>query len=375
MDLFSNSESVSVVPSADRPALSKAQKTFNSLIAKIEKQRLLLAEWEAAVPRYQQRHLAVLTPLITESTRLWREFVFGLDRACSFKPLGKADRVLLEEMVRELARELAGEGDDAEMKALYNRYGGDFDQEKSAALSGMKSLFESSLGMDLGDGLDMSDPEAFMEQMRAKLEREEEAHQEARRAAKPQRAKTAKQRAKEEMLLAEEQRVSQSLREIYRKLVSALHPDRELDADERVRKTKLMQQVNQAYERKDLLALLELQLKVEHIDQAALNSLSEERLGYFNKLLKEQLGEIEAQVFQITDEVRHNLGLRHGRPLAPVSMMRELDADIAEIRAYLRGIEADMKAIRDAVCLKAWLKRARREWRVREDDDFSGYPF
>ena len=50
---------------------------------------------------------------------------------------------------------------------------------------------------------------------------------------------------------------SQSVRDVYRKLVSALHPDREADGAERERKTALMQRANQAYERNDLLELLD----------------------------------------------------------------------------------------------------------------------
>jgi hypothetical protein len=42
-------------------------------------------------------------------------------------------------------------------------------------------------------------------------------------------------------------------------LASALHPDRQTDAQQREVKTGLMQQANQAYARSDLLALLALQ--------------------------------------------------------------------------------------------------------------------
>ncbi len=369
MDLFSDSDSISVVPSRERPQLSKAQKSFNTLIGKIEKQRALLLEWEAAVPRYQQRHLAKLTPLIEEATRLRRAVVFGLDRARSFKQLGKADRCLVEDLVREWAGELAAENGDAEMKVIYNRYGGDFDLEMSDAASGMKAMLEDTLGLDLGDDLDMSDPDAFLEQMRARLE------EEAKAAARPQRKKTAKQQAREDKLREEEQRVNQSLREIYRKLASALHPDRELDLEERARKTELMQRVNQAYDKKDLLALLELQMKIEHIDQATLNHLSEERLGYFNKILKEQLRELEDRAFQISDGVMLDLGIDSYRRLTPATMMRELDADIARTRAYLRDIKADLKAIQEATTLKAWLKQLRRHRSVMAEDDFDGIPF
>jgi len=370
MDLFSDSDSISVVPTRARPKLSKAQKTFNTLIGKIEQQRAQLAGWEAAVPRVQQRYVAEMTPLIEKATRLRRELVFALDRAHSEKQLAKAERRLVADLVRDWASELVDETGDAEMKALYNRYGGDFDAEEAATLSGMKTML-GDLGLDLGDGLDTSNPEAFFSQMHARLEKEAE-EAAVKEPTRPQRKKTAKQLAREEKLREEEQRVNQSLREIYRKLASALHPDRELDPEERARKTNLMQQVNQAYDKKDLLALLGLQLKIEHIDQAALNSLSEERLAHFNKILKEQLRELEDQVFHFTYEIRLNLGIDPYSSLAPATLMRNLDADIAQARKELREIEADLKAIQEIATLKAWLKRMRRHQR---NDDFADVPF
>src|SRR5690606_20305824 len=81
---------------------------------------------------------------------------------------------------------------------------------------------------------------------------------------------------------------SVSVREVYRKLVSALHPDREIDAAERKRKTRLMQRANQAYERNDLLELLALQIETEQIDAAALASVPEERLKHYNQVLLDQ---------------------------------------------------------------------------------------
>jgi hypothetical protein len=72
-----------------------------------------------------------------------------------------------------------------------------------------------------------------------------------------------------------------------------LHPDRETDPQERERKNALMQRVNQAYSKNSLLQLLELQLELEHIDQSAINNLSEDRLKHYNKILKEQVKELD----------------------------------------------------------------------------------
>ncbi len=56
------------------------------------------------------------------------------------------------------------------------------------------------------------------------------------------------------------------LRNMYRKLASALHPDRARDEAERVHKTALMGQVNAAHDAKDLLTLMRLQLLTQTPD-------------------------------------------------------------------------------------------------------------
>ncbi len=157
-----------------------------------------------------------------------------------------------------------------------------------------------------------------------------------------------------------------SLREIYRKLASALHPDRELDPAERERKTVLMQRVNQAYDKKNLLQLLELQMEIEHIDQTAINSLSEERLAHYNKILKEQLAELEQQVRFVDYDFKMRFGMDPFSSLKPESLMRHLEQDIVLARQELRDIESDVNATQNLASLKALIKEMRR--RQREDD-------
>ncbi|WP_409015107.1 hypothetical protein [Caballeronia sp. LZ001] len=60
-----------------------------------------------------------------------------------------------------------------------------------------------------------------------------------------------------------------------------------------------MQRANQAYGKNDLLKLLELQLELEHIDQRAINVISEDRLKHYNKILREQLGELDQEILHV----------------------------------------------------------------------------
>jgi len=92
------------------------------------------------------------------------------------------------------------------------------------------------------------------------------------------------------------QGASRAMREVFRKLASELHPDREPDPDERVRKTVLMQRVNQAYAAGDLLALLELQLSIEQIDASTLAGIAQDRLAHYNHVLEAQLQSLQDEL-------------------------------------------------------------------------------
>lgn len=81
-----------------------------------------------------------------------------------------------------------------------------------------------------------------------------------------------------------------------RKLASALHPDRATDAADQAEKTAYMQRVNQAYAAGDLLALMQLQLEIEQVDRSQITAAPPERVRRFNKLLAEQLEEIEEEI-------------------------------------------------------------------------------
>ena len=120
-----------------------------------------------------------------------------------------------------------------------------------------------------------------------------------------------------------------------------------------------MQRVNLAYEKKDLLQLLELQLELEHIDQGALNGLSEDRLKHYNQVLKEQLGELEAEIFRIEGEYKVRLGMPAYFDLRPGALIAMLDNDIARTKVAIGDLKRDLPELKDAKAIKAWLRKFR----------------
>ena len=280
---------------------------------------------------------------------------------------------------------LAGGEDNAELKAIYNRHSGfDFDEEDAEldAATGelMKSMMEGMFGMDFGDA-DVSSMEkmkAFVEEKRESMRSEREEHQREAEARRAKRKKTAKQQAKEEQMQAEAAHLKKSIQEIYRKLATALHPDRETDPAERERKTALMQKVNVAYGNKDLLQLLELQLQVEQIDQAHVNNIAEDRLKHYNKILKDQLQQLQHEVQGIEMVWRMQFNLPPFAIVSPKAVMDQMQAEIRQLKREVAGIKQDFHTFQDIELLKGWLKSYKIPKKHELDGLFSGggsFPF
>jgi hypothetical protein len=360
----SSSKMVRIVDQKERSGLSKAQKLFNRLIKKIDEERKRLAARQAMIPRYQKKYAAELEPLARSYDALRLDMVRLLDKAHGDKLFGKRDKAKISDIICTMAGDLIVENDSDELKKIYNKHSGcDFDTEVEAESASMKSIMEGLFGVDLGDDFDLRSPEKIMaqldEKMHHKLTQEEQGRQHFSERPAP-RKKTAKALAKEAREQEEAQNVSQSIRDVYRKLASALHPDREPDLSERNRKTALMQRVNVAYGNNDLLTLLELQLEVEQIDQSAMNTLSEDRLKYYNKILSEQADELQQEV----SAVAFSFGMRFDLPpvdlSSPDAALRNLEYDIEDIQQDIAGIKDDLISFQDVKNIKAWLRAYRR---------------
>jgi hypothetical protein len=368
-------KAISIVTDKDHQHLSKEQKAFNTLIKKIEEKRASLAAWQEIIPIYQKKYASDYIPLVETSQEIQIELVHCLDRASDQKGLTSTERRMIHDLISGMAGSLAAERDDADLKNIYNKHSGsDYDAEEAASMNGLKSMLEDVIGVDLGDDLDMSSPEEIFKRAQVHMHEQQtqfEAERQAYEERQAKRKKTAKQIAKESQQQAEEQQTSQSIRELYRKLVSALHPDREPDPQERERKTLLMQRINQAYDKNDLLLLLELQLELEHIDQAIINNITAGRLKHYNKILKEQLIELEHEIFITEDMFKAQFGISPFERLTPSTIMRNLAADIVGIQHAIHDLKNDLLAFQDIKMLKAWLKAMRR----RQKMDYIDCPF
>jgi hypothetical protein len=331
-------------------AQSKAQRAFNRLIAQLQQQRLLLAQWQDFGLRYHQRLVHEMAPVQAQLRSARRALMLLLDQlmaADATPKLAKTQRRKLAAWVPHLASLLLEEGPDAEAEALFDRYSDVRHADLlQADLAGAEAVLSRVLGEDAFKDHQAGTMDDLLRHAAQHIAAQAQTEQQdggarAQSSAKGRRAEA--ERLRQE---AATQQAGQSVREVFRKLASALHPDRETDAVERERKTRLMQQANQAYQRNDLLGLLTMQLDLEQIDGQHLINLSEARLAHYNQVLREQLDLLLQEVQTCVEPYRMAMGPGH-RQLTPAAVEIDLTQEITDLRQCAEAIERDTALLRD----------------------------
>ncbi|MDO9106014.1 MAG: J domain-containing protein [Methylovulum sp.] len=364
------SKIVRIDPKAEKKTLSAAQKQFNSLTKQIDRQKKLLLEWQATIPIYHQKVDHEHNVLLDTFNNLRLTWIQTLDQFYDKPLFKKTDKLKIKHLICDICEDLIHGQNSEEVKSLFNKYSDDdydtINEETESAIGElMKGIAKNMFDVDLGDDFDISSPEKFQAHLQEKLREKAEGQPAA--AVKP-RKKTKKQLAKEARQQEEDALASKSVQEVYRKLVAVLHPDREPDAQERERKTELMQRVNTAYDKKDLLQLLELQLEVEQIDAAQLSQMADSRLKYFNKILKDQLAELGQEIYQIEHMFTLQLNMRFYDRLSPQKLLLSLNNDIRQLQADIVSIKQDIDSLENPAAFKAWLKTYKIPKNTRQDD-------
>lgn len=353
---------VRIVTDDKATPLSKNQKTFNRLTARIAEQEKLIAELRVAIERGRQRILADLTPLHNQFDKLRADLVRLFDQMNSRHEFTRPERKKITYLITDIASELIQKGYD-ELTEIHDRYDeGGFEAamaeaDEQSALS-MRRMAEMMFGIEFDPAVDFSDPdtlrEYISEQLRQRTQADQQRQQEAadRQASRP---KSEKQQAREAKKQAEAQNTTKAVRSLYLDLVKAFHPDREPDEAEKIRKTTIMQRVTEAYEKSDLLGLFRLQLEFERIDQAHLEKLADAQLLYYNKILKQQADELDSQLTQVQGELSSLSGGLFGFSTAK-GLDYAINNDIKSMKAAVKSLRLDLSALTDVAQMKAWLK-------------------
>lgn len=345
-------------------ALTPEQKRFNTLARQIERARQTVAAWQENLPLFQQTYVQVVLPLQNSFVTACREWAFTLDALLGQPGWTRTERATLRELICDTAGELLEiNEDDAELKALFDKYSEvDFDTDKQQELQVMKEMTEMFTGLDLGDSADIRTDDDLFQRMSERMAEAATANETKRASRAERRRKTAAEQRRE----TEAQLATQSIREIYRKLASALHPDRELDPARREAKNAMMQRINQAYEAGDLLTLLETQLQIEQVDTSQIARASAQRLNHYNKILTEQLASLKAEVERREYGFRIEFGVEPGSAVNPRKLGRLIDERAGLLRAELAQQQRNSRIVGDRIAMKRWLKEQRQAMREQQ---------
>ncbi len=371
-----------VAIAGSRAALSKAQTTFNQLIERIERRRQLLAHWRAGAERLIQRQQTEMLPLAAEVTQAQAALALKIHAILSGPPragekLGRKQREKLIDLINELIEEVLEVGPRADIEAIHDLYGEmSLDDKRELEMSLAESMMSSLLGKKAVRGHDAKTAEDLLEQLapqlrQAQQQAEEQQVERERKLADKRAAKQAAKRAAggdaahaaapaQSSKAQAAKEASQSVRDVYRKLVSALHPDRASDSADQARRTGQMQRANQAYEAQDLLSLLSLQIEIEQIDANHLEGISDARLAHYNQVLREQLAQLEAEVLQwIEPFVVSTAYVDLKNPPTPEGAEQSYEETLAALREQRDQLRHDVVQFDDPVYLRGFLKDLR----------------
>ncbi len=341
--------------------LSPEQKRFNALIKRIERARAELHAWQQAIPPFRSAYTEQVLPLLVREKQAHRDWLLGLDRNSTQRTWSRADTKTLAGLIHEHAlQQLDERSDDAEVLAIFERAAGqDYASHQRENAAFTTEMFEAPGGVNLGDA-----PIGSAEVEGAADEQDWDRQHAARtRAAERSRAAA---RAKTRQ--GEAARVTQSVRDVYRKLVSELHPDREPDLERSLAKTALMQKVNAAYEQNDLLTLLETQLQLQQLNVETLKALDRATLKRYNSVLAEQLMALEHALELEQRRFAGDFGIGRDQRLEPQRFDALLAQTCKRIRASITRLGQQLAWLRDPAHTRGWLKAVReqdRSWQRR----------
>jgi hypothetical protein len=122
-----------------------------------------------------------------------------------------------------------------------------------------------------------------------------------------------------------------TLSTIYKQLAKVIHPDLEQDPARRAEKERVMQELTAAHRNRDLHALLRLELAWLEGENDRLDALTDEKLGLYLDVLREQVDEAEANLFGVAEEPRFQAVWRFRHPFASLPRDRaEILSEIGE---------------------------------------------
>ena len=325
----------------DSQNLSPQQKKLNRLIEQIEQQKIQLAAWQKAQAEIQQQARKTLVPIYTELHNILFQQLEQLWNSLQHYEFSKADIAQLDDKIQNLAAILKSSQVLSEQQKLKVTQIDQFYQQHAehnqAKKSKKKALIESH------DPMETYDQYLEYEQVDVDLDGYEYDEQQHELEREQHRLNRQKQKREQAQKMAE-----QSLKTVYLKIASIIHPDREQDEQLKVEKTVMLQHANQAYEQQDLFYLLKLQIQVEQNRGVTQKGLSNEQAKFYKLALDAQKQQLDGQIDDIIESLdwtkqAKSKAQKFLNPIQIADMYKKLEADCVELKQQVKWEKERLK--------------------------------
>ncbi len=276
-------------------SLSKKQQIFNRLVKRIENLQRQLEEDTAKMEELNKLYDQEITPHVMELSSLKIQLCHLLDVKRKGLKLSHRMSDKLDDLIIDFLDDaLTVAEPDEETRKLYKKYfGGTFEESELQVEEDAKNLFREVLydqfGLDIDPSLLTDRPD--FEKIAASVQQQvEEGEQKSKR-----RPKTKKQLEKETQEQQKQELKNKSLRSIYVSLAKLLHPDTEPNETLKQEKEELMKQVTKAYNERDMMHLLQLEMQWVKNHTNELDKMNADILAIYVQLLKDQVKDLEAE--------------------------------------------------------------------------------
>ena len=353
--------------------LTPTQQRFNALLARIEQLSGDIERLQAWSDRHRYAHIQALRESVQLAQSHRKSLLPFVHERLQTAELTDRQQGMARGLVRGLIAQLAASA-DPQVQALADVYVSEEDtqeaaQEQAEAAQRMRERIEEALGRPLNKPKQYQTPQEMLQAGMRQWQHQQEAD-EARKSAK-RAARKAQKDAQKKNTAAEKGDLppkalsaavaKSAIRTIFRQLTSALHPDRETDEQERLRKTGLMSEVNAAYEKNDLTTLLRLQMQVNQVNPQSVARMADDQLNAMTVLLKEQVAALEEDLDQLQSRLSRELCVNVLAQAEEAEMTQSLQRLQADQRHVTDSLEADLRRIQNDAALKRWLKE---QWQL-----------
>lgn len=362
-----------MVQPGDQAPLTPAQQRFNALLARIEQLSGQIERLQAWSDRHRYAHIQALRESVQLAQAHRKSLLLFVHERLQTADFTDKQQRMARGLVRGLLDQLAASA-DPQVQALADLYVSDEDtqeaaQEQAEAAQRLRERIEEALGQPIEKAGQYQTPEEMMQAGMRQWQRQQEAD-EQRKAAK-RAAKKAHKRAQKKSAAAEKGEVppavlreadaKSAIRTVFRQLASALHPDREPDEQERLRKTARMSEVNAAYEKNELSTLLRLQMHVTQVNPQNATRMADAQLIAMASLLKEQVTALEDDLDALQSRLSRELCVPVRADADEAALTQALQRIQADQRHNADSLAADLRRILNDAELKRWLKE---QWQL-----------